>query len=121
MIRYEPGTLVKINTLKTSSTDGFSIARAVPDDCITVPEIIDLETFPSHNDFHGKQILCYPEQAATVMSFLGRPLKISKSERWQEYDVYEILVNKSICQIFAANLVLLHNDQVSIESVEEVK
>ena len=121
MIRYEIGALVQIDSLRTSSTDGFSIARAVANGCITVFETIDLETFPSHNDFHGEEILCHPRQAATVMSFLGRPVKISTSERCQEYDVYEVLVNKSICQIFAANLVSLQADQLSVETDKELK
>ncbi len=116
MVRYELGALVKINALRTSSTDGFTLAQAAPDGCIIVYEIIDLETYPSHNDFRGAQIVCQPNQAATVMSFLGRPMKINITDKFQEYDVYEVLINKSICHMFAANLLSLHADPKTTES-----
>ena len=116
MVRYESGALVKINALRTSSTDGFALARAAPDGCIIVYEIIDLETYPSHSDFRGDQTVCQPNQAATVMSFLGRPWRINTTDTFQEYDVYEVLVNKSICHMFAANLLSLHDDPKTTEA-----
>jgi hypothetical protein len=106
---YEPGTLVKINTIRTFTIDGFTTARPAPDQCIWVTERIDLESYPSWKDFLGKEVLCQPHQTATIVSFLGRPFQIQVSAGW-EYDVYEVLVNKAVCQMFAVNLDRLTDD-----------
>ena len=106
---YEPGTLVKINTVRTSTVDGFATARSAPDQCIWVSESIDLESYPSWKDFLGEEVLCQSHQTATVVSFLGRPFQIKESAGW-EYDVYEVLVSETICQMFAVNLASLTGD-----------
>lgn len=106
---YEPGTLVQINTVRTSTVDGFATARSAPDQCIWVSESIDLESYPSWKDFLGKEVLCRPHQTATVVSSLGRPFQIKESAGW-EYDIYEVLVNEMICQMFAVNLASLTGD-----------
>ena len=100
---YSPGTLVKINTSTTATSDGFTTARAGPHEAILVTEFIDLETFPSCKDYHGKEVLCRHGEPATILAFLGRPFRITQRGGW-EYDVYEILVNENVCQVFSINL-----------------
>jgi hypothetical protein len=100
---YDPGTLVKINTLTTATSDGFSTARAALQNTILVTEFIDLESFPSCKDYHGKEVQCRHGEPATILAFLGRPYRITSPVGW-EYDVYEILVNENVCQIFSVNL-----------------
>jgi len=95
MDRYKSGTLVEINTLRSSTAEGFGTARAAIDGSIVVTEFIDLETFPSWNDYHGEEIICWPNQTGTIISFLGRPSSINRSSEWWEYDVYEVLINKT--------------------------
>ena len=104
MNTYRAGQLVRINTLRTATSDGMCTARAAPDNCIIVSENIDLESYPSYHDFSGKHIKCEEGQMATIVSYLGRPWKIRKSRRFSDYDVYEVLVNDTICHIFAVNL-----------------
>ena len=100
---YTPGTLVKINTSTTATSDGFATARAAPHGAILVTEFIDLESFPSCKDYHGKEVLCVNGEPATILAFLGRPYRIME-RAGREYDVYEILVNDSVCQVFSVNL-----------------
>jgi len=104
MDRYAPGMLVEINGSTTATSDGFATARAAADGGIIVTEEVDLRTFPSWDDFHGKDVFCRDSQTGTVISFLGRPDQIIDSHTGWEYDVYEVFVNKAICQIFAINL-----------------
>ena len=104
--RYNPGVLCKISSQPTFTSHGFATARAGDHDTIVFSEHISLESFPSCSDYFGREVVCRADQTATVLAFLGRPYRISFTAGW-EYDVYEVLVDKSICQIFARNLVEL--------------
>jgi len=104
MKKYNTGELVKINTLRTATDDGMCTAKALPDNCIIIAEKIDLKTYPSCHDFSGKGITCEEGQTGTVVTYLGRPWKIKKSPQFCDYDIYEVLVNDTVCQIFSVNL-----------------
>jgi len=111
MQRLKEGDLVKFNTLKTFASSGLCIARAAPDNHIKVSQKINLDAYPSYNDFSGPTFILGPEVMATVVSYVGRPWKIKKSDEFEEYDVYEVLVNDSICQIFSGNLISIEEQE----------
>jgi len=107
MDRHTAGTLVEIDGSTTATSCGFATARAAKDGGIIVTETVDLRTFPSWDDFHGKEIFCHDAQMGTIISFVGRPDNIVDTQIGWEYDVYEVFVNKTICHIFAINLKLV--------------
>lgn len=100
---------MRINTLQTATQDGMCTARAAPHNCIRVSETIDLETYPSCKDFLGEEVICASGQTATIVSYLGRPWRIKNTKQFSEYDIYEILVNDTLCQIFSVNLESIHD------------
>ncbi len=95
---------MRINTLQTATKEGMCTTRAAPDNCIVVTETIDLESYPSCRDFLGKEVVCSSGQTATIVSYLGRPWRIRNTKNFCEYDIYEVLVNNTICNIFSVNL-----------------
>ena len=84
--------------------DGFSTSGSWIDGHIELYEFIDLETFPSLDDFHGKAIVIPDSSPATIIEHLGRPSQISRDPTWFKYDVYKILVNGHVCQVFRQNI-----------------
>ena len=106
---FQPGDLVKIMTNYTASSDGLTVAPACSDGGITIYSKIDLESYPSCNDFMDPGINCYPGQTANIVRFVGRPIQIQTNDKFWEYDVYEILVNGFSAQVFAINLKLIMN------------
>ena len=75
-------------------------------------EFIDLCTYPSSNDFLGKETQVSNGITATVLKYVGRPHRISRDPIWFEYDVYELLVNGNICQAFKQNLQKIDEAQI---------
>ena len=67
-------------------------------------ELIDLETFPSYNDFQGRQTLVAHGEVVLITKLVGRPWKISRGDRWRPYDVFEILIGEQRSQIFRHDL-----------------
>lgn len=104
MSRFKKGDLVKINILKTVSSDGLTTARAACSGKLRLSETIDLEAYPSYYDFQGGEVTCDANEIGTVVSFIGRPKQIRGSSTLEEYDVYEIFIRDTICHIFSNNL-----------------
>ena len=67
-------------------------------------EFINLETYPSWNDFTGNESLIYEGDVASIIRFVGRPLRINHQEVWSLFDVYEILFRGAKRQVFRCNL-----------------
>jgi len=89
------------------TSDGFSLGGTTcSKDEIVLYETIDLEEFPSCNDFKGKQTIVKHGEYCIVLKKIGRPWRINQdSETWSEYDVYEVLtLNLNICHVFGALL-----------------
>ena len=102
--KFHKGQLVKIKLGKVNWTpDGFATIRGDHTNA-RLFEFIDLVTYPSFNDFLGKEYEVDKNTVCTVLQYIGRPFKISKDPSWFEYDVYEILVSGNICQVFKQNL-----------------
>ena len=113
MQRLKEGDLVTFDTLKTFSSSGLCIARAASNNCIKVSEKINLDVYPSYNDFTGASHTLCPDETATVVTYVGRPWKIRKTDDFEEFDVYEVLVNDFVCQIFSGNLLLVEGQETN--------
>lgn len=71
---------------------------------------IDLGSFPSHDDFRGEMTVVNDGDLATVISFKGRPESINSDPQWACYDVYEILADGCIRNIFRYNIEAIPDD-----------
>ena len=83
----------------TETEDGFMLGRNQNTGMLAY-EMIDLESYPSFNDFRGQTTLVNDGDVATVLSFIGRPRSVSRAIGFQNYDIYEILVHGEVRQIF---------------------
>ena len=108
--KYSPGQLVKLIIKNRCYThEGFAVLSTygIKDpDAAEIYAEIDIRTFPSHDDFRGEATIVHHNDIATIVSLKGRPWMISSDPRWHNYDVYEVLVNGCIRDIFAFNLEL---------------
>ena len=103
----QEGRLVQIISKGRHFTeDGFATTStsSCKDDHLILFERIDLGSYPGSNDFHGDSITVPNGSFATVLRFIGRPSQLSSAERWMEYDIYEVLIEMKVCQIFRHNL-----------------
>jgi hypothetical protein len=73
---------------------------------IGIYEKIDLESFPSSNDFKGEKTIIKHGEWCIVLKKIGRPHRVNQeSIFWSKYDVYEILLSSTkICQVFSGLL-----------------
>jgi hypothetical protein len=105
-IRLLPGLLIKI-TIKglQCSQDGFFMGGIAKEkDALLIFEEINLKTYPSSNDFFGNATVVNSGDEAIIVKYIGRPERITRDPKWFKYDVYEILINGCIRQIFAQNI-----------------
>lgn len=80
---------------------------------------INLTTFPSYNDFVGQKTLVRDGDLATVIHYVGRPRLINSGAMWSSYDVYEIFVRGTFCNVFRYNFETLP-EAVDTQSLSEV-
>ena len=105
MIKFVKGEILRVNVdglLYTS--EGFATGHAGSCDGLLVFEFIDLTTFPSFNDFCGDTTVIKHGELITVIKYIGRPSCVSRDTQWFKYDVYDIMINGQIRQIFSQNL-----------------
>ena len=114
MINFKPGQIVRIKTRGLRYTpDGFALGGASKNaDGLVLFEMIDLMTFPSFNDFFGDTTIVNHGDLVTVISHVGRPEQISRDTQWFKYDVYEILVDNQVRQVFNQNLESIAEEQI---------
>tara|TARA_R100001594_G_scaffold115930_1_gene150847 strand:+ start:802 stop:1059 length:258 start_codon:yes stop_codon:yes gene_type:complete len=72
---------------------------------VFIYERIELESFPSCDDYKGEPTKVFEDDLAVVLRFVGRPMSIGIDPRWFEYDVYEIFIRGAVRQIFRQNIV----------------
>ena len=103
---FIPGKLVYFDIVNKHWTDDFNTAgRCNLEDHAYLYEIIDLSSFPSTNDYKGKEHIVKHGDPCTVLKKIGRPLKLSLHEKWLIYDVYEVLTSSTDkIQVFKYNL-----------------
>ena len=86
-----------------------SVWSDIPDDkTITLYEIIDLETFPSWNDFFGQMSNVKSGHHALVLKTIGRPHTMHPRAEiplgaWG-VDVYQILIGKDVRSILRCQI-----------------
>ena len=112
--RFKTGDLVEIEVERLFTDDGLATAYT-QNNGICLYEKIDLISYPSCNDFMGETIYCPPGQVGTIMRYLGRPFAVRRAGGLWMYDVYEVLVEGSIVQVFANNLQLTQDVQKAKE------
>ena len=108
---YRKGQLVQLNILNRCFTEeGFATTGTFnlhDRSRACVYSEIRLTSYPSCNDFFGEQTVVKHGDLATILSFKGRPFCISSELRWNYYDVYEILIDGSIRDVFRFNIIPL--------------
>tara|TARA_E500000331_G_scaffold353284_1_gene403626 strand:- start:1216 stop:1545 length:330 start_codon:yes stop_codon:yes gene_type:complete len=96
--------LVSLDGLVFTS-DGFTMIAGEKVKHARAYEKIDLQSFPSFNDFKGKHIVVSEGDLVLIVRKIGRPRAIVKDPKWFQYDVYEVMIENSIVQMFKQNLV----------------
>ena len=109
MSDLKKGDLVKFDVIdRHYSDDGIAVninMRTHSNAVLTICEKINLDNFPSFNDFVGKQSEVNHGDLSIVLKKVGRPSKINDDEKWNYYDVYEILTKDiHIRQVFKWHL-----------------
>jgi hypothetical protein len=106
---FKPGSLciVKVSGL-TYTQDGFAVVGSASfSGSVEIFEKIDVDSYPSCNDFLGESTSVSDNDIATVIRYVGRPMKVLRDPKWFQYDIYDIFIKGSIRQIFRQNLILI--------------
>jgi len=104
-MKFKSGQIVIVSNRNLNySPDGFVTSSSDKDGGMRLYEKINLETYPSWNDFHGKSTMASDGDIVTICRKVGRPARIRKGQDFLCYDVYEILINGEIRQAFKHNL-----------------
>ena len=107
-VGFQPGDLVEILTDRTHTSDGLTATFTAGKEGVMLYARIDVDTYPSHEDFHGAPVDCQPGQLGNIVRYIGRPMRIRRGAELWEYDIYELLTAGHSVQVFANNLKLLH-------------
>jgi len=95
--------IVKVENL-TCTKDGFALIYPSDADGFSVFSKINLDSYPSLDDFTGKSSIIMHDDIVLILRYVGRPNKIIRDPEWFAYDVYEIFFRGKVRQIFAQNL-----------------
>mgnify|MGYP001247957460 CR=1 FL=1 len=102
--KLKKGQLIRFLVKNLNYTpDGFSTGK-IDKGMFILYEEIDIISFPSFNVFMGNSVPVRDGEVATIIRYVGRPLSITRDPKWFKYDVYEILVGNSLCQVFRQNI-----------------
>lgn len=101
---FNPGDLVKIKLNGLTYTENGFVACPRLSAGFSVFRFIDIESYPSCNDFKGEKTIIEEDDLALIVRYTGRPMRIIKDPTWFLYDIYEIIVKGHIRQIFLQNL-----------------
>ena len=105
MSKFSPGDIVKIRVKGLTYTiDGFATGGSQGEDGLLIFEEIDIFSFPSFKDFLGKSSIVRDGDLVTIIKYIGRPYQISRDTAWFKYDIYEILADGQIRQVFSQNI-----------------
>ena len=108
IMNFLPGELVEFDILdKQYTKEGLATSGALFRDGneLYVYSRINLEDFPSFNDFIGKGTIVKHGEVGIILRYVGRPYKVSQEEKYNHYDVYELMIgDKFKGQVFKYNL-----------------
>jgi hypothetical protein len=102
---FKPGQLVVISIRNLHYTeDGFITCPLEKNGNIKLYEQIDLNAYPSCDDFKGNVSITNDGDVVTICRRIGRPARINPAPNFLYYDIYEILVHGELRQAFKHNL-----------------
>lgn len=104
---FKNGSMVKFDIINKHFTDdGFSTGGTIPksDNEMFIYEKIDLENFPSFNDFKGGRSRVKHDDVTLILGRVGRPFKINRKQKWDIYDIYEVMIDNQKRCVFKFNL-----------------
>lgn len=122
-VSYDPslsvGSLVKLGFDSQDRTDLDFVTCGGDDKFVSLWEHVDLETFPSCNDFHGRNIRVPKGTVAMIVDVIGPPNSVLmhltlRSEPAppthrllrNDFNVYDILVQGKKFQAFGCDMML---------------
>ena len=88
-MKIVPGDLVKLVIKNSVSPENLTLSPN-QDSSLILYEKIDLSTFPSYRDFKGYS-KTFEEETFLVIKKKGRPESFRLGEKWNLYDVYQIM------------------------------
>ena len=103
---FNAGDLVVLRVINKHVTkDGWStVGTCSSPKSARLYEFINAESYPSTNDFSGKTVTIKDGTQGIIIKKIGRPWRILSSNRWHQYDIYEVLFKGYTCQVFDHNL-----------------
>jgi hypothetical protein len=109
MRNIKPGDLITFDIIgKRFTNENFSTGGSflLDDNELEFYRYVDIENFPSFNDFKGDSSILTHGCYGLVIKEIGRPWKIqAKNSTWEQYDVFEVLTFKLVLiQAFRFNL-----------------
>ena len=102
------GDMVSIIIESLSETEDGFVLGIDTEDGMYVYEQIDLQSYPSYNDFKGEKTRIKTGDIGTVCQYIGKPDRISGDGVWNTYDIYEVLIHGGVRQIFRRNLNIIN-------------
>ena len=109
MENIKPGDLITFDIIgKRFTNENFGTGGTflLEDNELEFYRYIDIENFPSFNDFKGPSSVLAHGTFGLIIKEIGRPWKIQqKNCIWEQYDIFEILTFKMVIrQAFRYNL-----------------
>lgn len=101
----KPFTLVLSRKGVNPTHNGFALHGYFHDKTkLLLYQYVDLNTYPSNNDFFGKSYPITIGEIGVILSYVGRPSRISRDPIWCQFDLYEVLLCGKIVQVFRQNI-----------------
>lgn len=102
---FSPGDVAVMHiTHRWTTNDGWATGGAAAAQKLRLFQSIDINKFPSHNDFIGYSRTFSCGENVLVTKYIGRPLHCTHRVIDSEYDVYEILAEGRTYQALRWNL-----------------
>lgn len=106
--KIKSGILCKIQLGGSTITgEGFTTVGRRASGRGEIFETIDLTSYPSCNDFKGESTLVSQGDVVVITKYIGRPLRVIEDQKWDIYDVYEVLIQGRRRQVFRQNLIII--------------
>lgn len=102
---FLPGDMAVLSiTHKWSTSDGWAAGGTAGPQQLRLYQKIDLNSFPSHNDFIGHKRVFFCGEIVLIVGYVGRPMHCTHTKADSEYDVYEIFKEGRTYQALRWNL-----------------